>query len=508
MNPEDVIRAILSLSETMTWPAYRGQADSEWPPESGAVRRLRHAYGEDLPSDEIELRRLVTEYHKDQLIMPMQVIDGADLGDLQRLSVLQHQGAATGLLDFTEYLLAALWFACRELPDKDAKVFILDIGNHAVARNSRSLENPFDVGEKIVYYEPDRSLGARIIAQRSVFVICNPLIPDQHLKSVVVKKESKEPLQNYLKRLGLTPAALFNDIPGLAEANKTGAPLKRMDALTPEQHRDRGNRAYQAGRYQDALLAYESYEEALPNVAQPHCLKGDALAMLGRFADAEMEYTKAIENLHNPIYLGQNVIVDDELNSNWMRHSLYYNRGNIRAAIGSHRAAVEDFDIALENSHGPKRDILNNRGNSKFSLKLFSEAYQDFEAANMESEGSDTALAMGNCKVMMGEFEDALQKYLVGTTKGSGGSATNCQGNAEQVRRILDMLNGHDFQLRHEEFVMFVDTTHVRGDPTPFPFTGNQGNTGNRPSGLVTAHGGKGYKGMDGFAVVIVPATS
>ena len=56
--------------------------------------------------------------------MPMEVMDGATLSDLQRLSVLQHQGAATGLLDFTEYPLVALWFACAERSDKDGKVFV------------------------------------------------------------------------------------------------------------------------------------------------------------------------------------------------------------------------------------------------------------------------------------------------------------------------------------------------------------------------------------------------
>ena len=153
---------------------------------------------------------------------------------------------------------------------------------------SRTLSNPFDAGQGVVYYEPDRSLGARIVAQRSVFVICNPLIPDQHLKSVVVPRESKGLLEDYLTRLGLSQTALFGDVPGLAAANTTRTQLQRTGPLTPEQHWDRGNRAYQAGRYDDALAAYESYAAALPDVAQPHCLMGDALAALGRYKDANL----------------------------------------------------------------------------------------------------------------------------------------------------------------------------------------------------------------------------
>jgi len=185
MTPEQAVTAILRVSEGMSRPAYRGQADAEWELLSGAVRRLVSAYGSEILNDENELWKLVDEYHKDQLILPMQVIDGdRRMSDIQRLSALQHQGAATGLLDFTENALAALWFATAELTEKDAKVFVLDIGDHQIAVNGRHLErqseNPSQAGiAQIVYYEPDRDLGSRIVAQQSVFVICNPVIPER-----------------------------------------------------------------------------------------------------------------------------------------------------------------------------------------------------------------------------------------------------------------------------------------------------------------------------------------
>ena len=504
MTPEGIVQAVVEQSQTMARPVYRGQADADWEPESGAVYRLRKAHGDDLPVDEGELRNLVTEYHRERLIMPMQVIDGANLSDLQRLSVVQHQGAATGLLDFTEYPLVALWFACTEEPEKDARVFLLDIGDPQLARNGRTLADPFDAGQVVVYYEPDRSLGARIVAQQSVFVICNPLIPAGHLKSVVVPQSSKGPLQDYLTRLGLSQTSLFGDIPGLAAANTRRTPLQRTEPLTPEKHRDRGNRAYQAGRYENALAAYEAYGAAQPDVAQPYCLKGDALAALGRFEDANLAYTRAIENLDRPIYLGKQVIVNREFVGPMMSRALYYNRGNVRAAAGDHPGAVADFDFALQHGDDPKRDVLKNRGNSKYDLEMFAEAHRDFESAWLEREGSDAALAMGNCQVMTGEFEDALQRYLSGTAAGPEGSAAHCRANAEQVRRIMETLNGRAFRTRREGLVVFVETAHLQGTPPHFRFAGNQGNTGNIPSGMVTAHGGKGYKGEKGFAVEIV----
>ena len=508
MTPEEIVQAVVGHSRTMTRPVYRGQADADWAPESGAVHRLRKAYGEEFPSDEGELRNLVAEYHRERLIMPMQVVDGADLSNLQRLSVLQHQGAATGLLDFTENPLVALWFACTEELDKDARIFVLDIGDPQVARNGRTLDNPFDAGQAVVYYEPDRSLGARIVAQQSVFVICNPFIPAQHVKSTVVPQSSKGPLKDYLTQLGLSQTSLFGDIPGLAAANTRRSPLQRTEPLTPEQYRDRGNRAYQAGRYDDALAAYVAYGVALPDVAQPYCLKGDALAALGRFEDANAAYTRAIENLDRPIYLGQQVIVNREVVEPMMSRALYYNRGNVRAATGDHLGAIADFDMALQHGDEAKRDVLHNRGNSKFALEMFAEAHEDFEAAWLEREGSDAALAMGNCKVMTGEFEGALQQYLRGTGSEPEGCAAHCRANADQVGRIMETLNGRAFRTRREGVIVFVETADVRGKPPHFSFAGNQGNTGNIPSGMVTAHGGKGYAGAKGFAVVIVPHKS
>ena len=205
--------------------------------------------------------------------MPMQVIDGADLSDLQRLSVLQHQGAGHRASGLYRESLVALWIACTEKPDRDGRV--------SLARRWRSASRPkrSDVGQPIRCRTNCRVLrtgpfawGANCCAAERVCDLQH-LIPAQHLKSVAVPQSSKEPLQLYLTRLGLSHTSLFGDIPGLARRIQR-TPLQRTEPLTPEQYRDRGNRAYQAGRYDDALAAYEAYEVALPDVAQPYCLKG------------------------------------------------------------------------------------------------------------------------------------------------------------------------------------------------------------------------------------------
>lgn len=511
MSPEEILQAVMGLSKGMSRPVYRGQADASWKLHSGALRRLRDAYDEDFPKDEDDQLSLVDRYHKKHLIMPMQVIDGDTLSDLQRLSVLQHQGAATGLLDFTEYPLIALWFACTEWADKQGEVFILDIGNPHLASNARSneelMDKPFDPerrsGNKIIYYEPDRSLGARIEVQKSIFVIGNPLVPDHHQKQFCVPRESKKQLHDYLKGLGLSETALFSDIPGLATANATSKKLHIMESPSPDHYQRTGNLAYQEGRFDDALAAYESYATALPDVAQPNCLKGDTLAALGRFDKAILAYTRAIENLDRPIYFGGQVIVNRE-DVQMMSRALYYNRGNVRAAAGDHQGAITDYDAALQ-CGAPKADVLYNRGNSKFALEMFQEAHEDFEAVWSEQNRSSAALAMGNCKVMMGEFEDARASYFNGAVVVLEDSATSCRHNLNEIQKLLEILDGNKFLIRHEGFIVYVEADN---QARQFALRGNTGNVGNTPSGMITSHGGKGYKGLKGLLVKIVSPDS
>ena len=356
MNPEEIVRAVVAQSESMTRPVYRGQASADWQLLSSAVRRLQAAYGEGFPEDENELHNLVNQYHKDELIRPMEVIEGAKLSDLERLSVLQHQGAATRLLDFTENPLVAIWFACAERPDEDGKVFILDIDDHLVAQDGRLKDNPFDATSTVIYYEPNRSLGARIIAQQSVFLVCNPVIPESFFKSIVIPARLKDSLLNYLRRFGLSEMTLFGDIPGLAAANTIRTPLQRMGPIAPEQNLKRGNRAYQWKRYEDALVAYRDYAAALPDVAQPHCLMGDALAALGRFEEAKLTYTRALENLDRPIYVGEHVIVEKSV-SDLMSGALYYNLGNVHATTGAHLGHIFNGTASEGDLNGHQRVV-------------------------------------------------------------------------------------------------------------------------------------------------------
>ena len=498
-----VVSQVLEKSQGMSRAVYRGQANAKWQPHSGAVRRLSSTYGVEVLHDESELRKLVDQYHKEHLTLRMGVIDGEEMSYIQRLSVLQHHGAATGFLDFTDNPLVALWFACAEPSGQNGKVFILDIGDPLIAVNGRSLEDPFEVRPKTVYYEPDRALGARIVAQQSVFVVCNPLIPEGCFRTMELPKEVKKLVREHLALLGVSEGQLFADVPGFAAANSARAPLPDKADPTPDQLRRRGNRLYQQQRYAEALAKYKAYTKTHPDDAEVHALMGDALAALQRYHEAIQAYSDAIGNVGQLIDAESQAVAAPAA-GRIMLHTLYFNLGNACAAIGDHPGAIENFDEALRHSSPQWRDVLYNRGNSKFAVQLFDEAYEDFSDAKAQREGSDAALAMGNCKVMEEKFEEAIRAYSDGIARDPENAAAHCRSNMVELGRFLHTLDRQNYSLIRLGNMLRIDTREKSGF---FVFSGNQGNTGNTPSGMTGAPGGAGYERLPGFFVLIRPTS-
>lgn len=505
----EIIEEIVANAKGMTRPVFRGQSNAEWQLQSGAVYRLEEAIECDSVDNKNNVRRKVHRYHMDNLIYPMQIIDGRneeEMSYFERLSVLQHHGAATGFIDFTESLLVALWFACESLSCHDGKVFMLDIGNIQVAKNGRGrYEEDIFSTEEVIYYEPNQSL-ARIMAQQSILLIIPPKIPDSHLLSIRVRKEAKSFLIQHLEACGISERKLFPDIQGLAHRNARNISLRPNleEELTPNQYRDKGNQDYQAERYEKALVHYRSYAAACLDLIQPHCLIGDTLSALGDFPKAVDAYTRAIdmEREGRPINLESMENLDNEAVRQLMLHLIYYNRGNAYAALEEHNEAISDYDKSLKHGDWQSRNVLYNRGNSKFALKHYEEAFNDFEAVWSERIGSDAALAMGNCKVIMREFEDGLQQYLEGVRCGEPQTAaSHCQKHVNHLYHLLSLSESCFYEIKQGDSV-YVEGAHIS---KYFDFVGNSGNVGNTPSSMTNMPGGEGYKGLLGFVIIARP---
>ena len=118
---------IKSVEEYIAWTKqldgqmllYRGLADADWEVESSAYRRIKKFQGEPHP---VTFLNYITRLLDNAGLQGFRYRHGRKLSNLELLAELQHYGAATCLIDFTENALIALWFACRERPEKDGMV--------------------------------------------------------------------------------------------------------------------------------------------------------------------------------------------------------------------------------------------------------------------------------------------------------------------------------------------------------------------------------------------------
>lgn len=137
--------------------------------------------------------------------------------ELQRLAIAQHFGLPTRLLDWTDSLLVAAWFAVEKGGAKKVDSAIW------VTKGVQAIETDY-VGEVLTLAEPTSyrppHISPRIVAQGSVFVICPKPTDDLTLpfvRKIVIKREVEFTLKKRLNACGINRRHLFPDLGGLSD---------------------------------------------------------------------------------------------------------------------------------------------------------------------------------------------------------------------------------------------------------------------------------------------------
>ena len=195
---------------------FRGQSE-DWPMLPKLPRlKVRHNVLADERNMIRELRRQVGEY-----------VSSLPVNDWELLSIAQHHGMATRLLDWTLSPLVALWFAVERPAtrhDSNGVVYMFEYKEDDLV-NDPSKRSPFSL-KKTLFFVP-QTITSRIRVQRGYFSVHQqnnksrwaPLQESRNfrerLKKIEIPPASFSNLRYALDRCGINRASMFPDLDGL-----------------------------------------------------------------------------------------------------------------------------------------------------------------------------------------------------------------------------------------------------------------------------------------------------
>lgn len=207
-----------------------------------------------------------------------------DATHLDILADLQHNGAATCLVDFSKNMLTALWFVCQGDFDDDGYLYCYNIMEDMIVNNTLTYIRPEDEKEKIdkilthtykltnycsdvvnrfCLWEPS-SFNNRIKRQDSIFLFgIEPFLIYNH--DILVFKISKSIKKTILQLLeylfNISSTTIYNDPVGYASSNKKQIPFYYNNFYSvAEKSYQEGYNNMLKGCYETAIAFFKQYE--------------------------------------------------------------------------------------------------------------------------------------------------------------------------------------------------------------------------------------------------------
>ncbi len=326
------------------------------------------------------------------------------------LTELRHFEAETTLIDFSESLYVALFFACDGVFDEKAELIIVDKDtmeevdeiHYDNIRRARIAGNPALLGKAaIIRPRAMQHAHERVAAQSSIFVHA-PLgyIEEKHVRLVEIKKEYKKAILELLDRChNINRDTMFPDLFGFI-ANDKNFESAQQDFYTAFAQEKQGH-------YEEAIHHYSEAIEKDPKFAAAYNNRGNAKSASGDHAGAIEDYSRAIDI--EPKFA-----------------VAYTNRGAAKDELKKYAAAIEDYSraIAIE----PKDAVAYyNRGNAKAQQERYSEAIEDYsKAIAIDLNYVAAYYNRGNAKRASGDPAGAIKDYDEAIKKDSDYAKAYC----------------------------------------------------------------------------------
>ena len=339
--------------------------------------------------------------------------EGVKLHALEVLADLQHNGAATCLIDFTRDSLIALWFACQSQEsherDEDGQVVALSLFGttriHEPTDEDAFLDGSTATSEigfvestlttnKLWVWEALR-LNERIAAQKSVFVFGGKKI-DEDIPTVLIDKNAKQGILRELSKcFGVSSEVLFPDLPGFAQENAHDKP----NPVNVFAYLDQGFDYLMAGRFQEAIDAYTKALNMAPSDEVASLAYNNRGSIRSSFT---MDLRGALEDYDELIRIDPRAV------------DAFSARGRVRLALADHAGALVDFEEAMK--IGPdSANLFIARGDAKRGLGDLDGALADYTLAVEETNEMTSDFGAhrhrGNLKVEIGDFDGALADF-------------------------------------------------------------------------------------------------
>lgn len=160
---------------------FRGQASARWGLSSSLYRMFEDEFGSGYLTDKAEQKLADAERRILKEARGNGVVRG--LTGLERITILQHHGAPTRLIDVSTDWKVALYFACETGDAEDGRVFVLATD----CRRWGEFPRPLNDDQSLVWWDKERLKGlqwkqsawpillpfvdARMVAQRGYFFV-------------------------------------------------------------------------------------------------------------------------------------------------------------------------------------------------------------------------------------------------------------------------------------------------------------------------------------------------